>query len=617
MIYQIKNGEKQFLSTIVFDNIDFNIKKGEKVALVGRNGAGKTTLMRIIVDEISLDSGDIYKSNDFEVGYLSQSFIDDDNNSIIDEVRLVFKKNKELKIKLDEASKLLEENPHDENLLRRYSNFLNKFEILGGFNYEYEMYQVLDNFGFTKEMYEQKVSTLSGGEQTKLSFVKLLLLKPDLLLLDEPTNHLDLSTIEWLEGYLKQYPQAVLITSHDQTFLDNIVSKVWEISNMKLKDYSGNYSEYEVSKKSFIENQRKHYIQQQAEIKRLEKVIDKFRATPNKASFAKSKMKYLERMDKIELDYVDENVFKANFKSGIRGSNKVLEVKDLIVGYDKALAKFSFIMNKNERIAIIGDNGSGKSTFIKTIMDKTKALSGEFLWGHSIDVGYFDQQLALINSNKTVLEEVWNEYPFYTQSEIRTILGSFLFYGDDVFKLVNVLSGGEKVRLSLLKVMLSKANTLVLDEPTNHLDILSKRKLAEALNEFDGSILFVSHDRHFIDQIATKIMLIKDNEVIIYPGTYSEYKNKISSEAIANEVKVEKKVVKVKKTYSNNWIKNIEKNISDLEAKLEKLKSDTFLEEVYSDYKKLEDTNKEIENLQLDLDNLLEDYYEYLESIEN
>lgn len=615
MIYQIKDGFKQYQTTIVFEGIDFNIKNGEKVALVGRNGAGKTTLMRIIADDESLDSGQVYKASDFEVAYLSQNTVIEEENTIVEEVMLVYKKIERIADDIESITKKLEKDPENSNLLQRYSRLTNQFEMLGGYNYEHEMYKVLTNFGFSEEMWDQKVSTLSGGERTKVAFAKLLLQKPDLLLLDEPTNHLDLSTIEWLEGYLKQYQQALIIVSHDQMFIDNIVERIWDIEYGSLKAYSGNYSQYEIQKETFLATQRKHYDEQQKEIKRLEALIDKYRASASKAAFAQSKIKYIERMDKIELDRVDSQVFKANFKSGIRGSNKVLEVNDLSVGYDEELVKATFDVYRGEKIAIIGDNGTGKSTLVKTLMDKEKSLGGEYLWGHSITKSYFDQKLAQVDSKKTVIEDLWSEYPNLTQSEIRTLLGSFLFKADDVFKNIAVLSGGEKVRLSLLKVMLSKANTLILDEPTNHLDILSKRALADAMNTYDGTIIFVSHDRHFINSVANKIILLKDQQLIIYPGTYQEYMDRLNEQETVAVEDVKVVVKKEKKTYSNNWVKKIEKDIASLEEEIASLEHSTFDPDVYEDFVVLNTVNESIEKKQEQLSEIYEQYFEYLETV--
>ncbi len=618
MIYQIKDGHKQYQTTIVFDGIDFNIKNGEKVALVGRNGAGKTTLMRIIAEDESLDSGNVFHKSDFEVAYLSQASVTDENNTIIEEVRLVFTKVKSKLEEVEAITKELETDPKNNELLRKYDRVFHEFEMLGGYNYEYEMNQVLFNFGFSEQMLSQKVGTLSGGEQTKVAFAKLLLQKPDLLLLDEPTNHLDLSTIEWLEGYLKAYPQAIIIVSHDQMFIDNIVSKIWDIEYGKITPYSGNYSSYEVQKETHLISQRKHYEEQQKEIKKLEAQIERFRTTATKAAFAQSKIKYLERMDKIELDKVDNAIFKANFKSGTRGSNKVLEVKDLEVGYDEVLAKISLIVNRGDKIAIIGDNGTGKSTFVKTIMDKTKLLSGEYLWGHSITTAYFDQQLAQVDSKKTVIEDIWDEYPSLVQSEIRTLLGSFLFRADDVFKNVSVLSGGEKVRLSLLKVMLSKANTLVLDEPTNHLDILSKRALSDAINTYDGTLIFVSHDRHFINSVATKIVILKDKGITVFDGTYKEYQDRLLGieSTKVEEVKPVTLVNDSSKTYSNNWVKKIEKEMADYELEIEDLIEMTYDPEIYEDHEKLSEVNEEIEVAKEAYSLLSMEYLEYLETLD-
>lgn len=621
MIYQIKDGYKQFGTTNVFEKANFSVNANDKIALVGRNGSGKTTLMRIIANKISLDAGDIFKSNDLEIGYLSQTTLDNDSHTILEEVVTVFDKIKKVEIKLKEVAKALELDKHNEKLLKSYSQIFANFEMLGGYNYEYEMQQVLSKFGFAGDTLQMRVGDLSGGERTKVAFAKLLLKKPDLLLLDEPTNHLDLSTIEWLEGYLKQYNRAMILVSHDRVFLDNVVDKVWEIELAQLRLYPGNYSNYEIEKKSYLETQRTAYLQQQREIKKLEEVIEKFRYKASKASFAQSKIKYLDKMDKISLDQIDDKVFKANFSPKIRGGNKVLEMNDLTIGYDKPLAKLTLELYRGDRLGIIGDNGTGKSTLVKTLMEQIKPLSGEMLWGHNIEPAYFDQQLAQVDSNKTVLEEIWDTYPNLTQSEVRTLLGNFLFSADDVFKTVKVLSGGEKVRLSLLKIMLSKSNCLVLDEPTNHLDILSKEALEEAISSYEGTIIFVSHDRHFIDSVANKILLIKEAGINYYPGTYSEYKSKSDLEAKKEEIKEKSKqaaVIKkpVKNSFSNNWIRNTEKEISTLENKIEKLKASTYSEDVYNDYIKLEEVNNEIDLTEKRLEEIMLDYLEYLESKE-
>ena len=621
MIYQIKGGTKQFGTTSVFEDINFNVNDKDKIALVGRNGAGKTTLMKIITNQIDLDSGDIYKSNDLEIGYLSQTTLDNDDHTIIEEVATVFDKIKGVELRLNEITKELEVDKTNKKLLGDYSRTFAEFEMLGGYNYEYEMYQVLNQFGFSGDTLEMRVGDLSGGERTKVAFAKLLLKKPQLLLLDEPTNHLDLSTIEWLEGYLKQYQQAMILVSHDRVFLDNVADKVWEIELAKMRVFPGNYSNYEVEKKSFLESQKTAYLQQQREIKRLEDVIEKFRHKATKASFAQSKIKYLDKMDKISLDQIDDKVFKASFKPKVRGGNKVLELNDLEIGYDKPLAKLSLELYRGDRLGIIGDNGTGKSTLVKTLMETLDPLSGEMLWGHNIETAYFDQQLAQVDSKNTVLDEIWDTYPSLSQSEVRTLLGNFLFSADDVFKTVQVLSGGEKVRLSLLKIMLSKSNCLVLDEPTNHLDILSKEALEEAISSYEGTIIFVSHDRHFIDSVANKILLIKEDGIQLYPGTYSEYKSKLENDQqvipTVKKEKVEEKVVKKARTnFSNNWIKSVEKKIAKLEKDIERLKESTFDEEVYEDYLVLEDVNQKIDLYESELDDVMMDYLEYLESIE-
>lgn len=609
MLVQISNGVKQYSNTEVFDGITFDINENEKIAVVGRNGAGKSTLLKVIANEESLDEGDLFFRNDISIGYLSQITLDNEDHTVVEEVLTVFNEIKSLEKDISELALKMKHDGSNDLLIEQYSKAYNRFENLGGYNYEHEMHQVLFRFGFDDEMLSQKINTLSGGERTKVAFVKLLLKKPDLLLLDEPTNHLDLSTIEWLEGYLRQYNSAMILISHDRTFLDNLVNVVWEIEYGKMKKYHGNYSAYEIQKKEELSRQEVLYANQQREIKRIEDFIERNRAKASKAKSAQSKIKYLERMDKIELENVDDTTFKANFEPAIRGGKKVLEVNNLKVGYDDVLSTVNLLVNSGDRIGIVGDNGTGKSTLIQTLMDQIPALGGEYLWGYNIQIGYFDQKLAQLSSNKTVLDEIWDEYPQLTETEVRTLLGNFLFKNEDVFKNVNVLSGGEKVRLSLLKIMLTKSNCLVLDEPTNHLDILGKDALAESLMDYTGTIIFVSHDRSFINKIANRLLVIKEGQAEIFEGNYDDYRATI----IAEEEEVVEDVVEVKKRptgLSNNQRRKYEQEMNENEERYEYLKHELFKEEIYLDHHKVIEIEKEmdaIETRNLELLELLVD----------
>ena len=440
-----------------------------------------------------------------------------------------------------------------------------------------------------------------------------MLSKPDILLLDEPTNHLDLQTIEWLEGYLKKYPKAVVLVSHDRMFLDDIVDVVYEIEYGKMSKYVGNYSSFVNQKRQDLQRMQLAFNNQQKEVERLEQLIEKFRYKKTKAAFAQSKIKYLDRMEKLESpDNPDNKTFKARFKTKVKGGKTVLVMEDLSIGYDTVLCTLSLEITKGMKIAIIGANGTGKSTLLKTLVNQLKPLKGSFLYGHQIEVGYFDQQLAQFSSNKTVIEELWDEYPDLGQTTIRTILGQFLFSADDVFKSVSVLSGGEKVRLSFAKLLLKQANFLILDEPTNHLDIPGKESLEESLSEFDGTILFVSHDRYFIKQIATSILVIDDNDIKYYPFGYDEYANKEPVEII------EKPVIKVveksiKPINAKREIAKLESQIQDLEVLLEDKRSLRFEPEYYHDYQKMNELDEEIDEIHNQIENLMNKWEELSE----
>lgn len=596
--------------TTVFENINFEIKGNEKIALVGKNGSGKTTLMKIITEEIPLDKGQIHKKSNLRIGYLAQMTFKDENLSVEEELFSVFSEIKEMQKSMEEMEERLKSD-HSEELLNKYANLQHRFEEMNGYTYESEAYTVITKFGFSKEDLQRPIATFSGGQKTKLAFAKLLLSKPDILLLDEPTNHLDLETIQWLEGYLKKYPKCAVIVSHDRYFLDEVVSEVYEICNYTLMHYSGNYSRFVEAKKKNIELQNAAYARQQKEIERLEALIEKFRYKATKASFAQSKIKYLDRMDKIEPLQIDEKKMKVKFTPAKRGGKQVLETSDLCVGYDKPLCTVNLEILRGQRIAILGPNGEGKSTFLKTLMEIVPAISGEFLLGHQIEIGYFDQQMAQLNSTKTVLEELWDEHPEITQTQIRTILGCFLFSNEDVFKSVSTLSGGEKVRLSLAKLMLERGNFLVLDEPTNHLDIDSKEVLEEALSDFEGTILFVSHDRYFIKQIADGILEIKDGQAIYHPQTYEEFVGKV--EAIKEEIKQEKKVEEVKKPRYvdvSKELAKIEKQISAKEEELEALRELRFDETYYHDYKKMAELDAQIDDKHNEINHLMQKWEE-------
>ena len=598
MIVQISNGTVYFGANDVFENIDFTVNENERIALVGRNGSGKTTLLKVLTGECELSSGQLIKANKTSISYLKQNALALSEDTIGEVFDQVFAKLKDLEKQMEELSDAMKEDP-DEKLINKYSALQEEYKYLGGYTYQSEMLSVLAGFGFKESDLERKVSSFSGGDKTKIAFASLLLAKPDLLLLDEPTNHLDLSTIEWLENYLAKYKKAMVIVSHDRMFLDKTVNVVYELEYGSIRRYAGNYSSFVEQKKNDLIRQESAYRRQQKDIKRLEELIEKFRYKKNKAAFAQSKIKYLERMERIEdPKKADTKAFKAKFVCGVRGGKNVLSLDHFEVGYDKPLANVSLEIKRGDRICVMGDNGTGKSTLLKSIIGETKPLGGYMMLGHQIQIGYFDQNLANFHNGNTVLEELWNEHPDLDMFKIRSVLGAFLFTADEVFKEVDVLSGGEKVRLSLAKLMMKKANFLILDEPTNHLDIISKEALENALNEYDGTILFVSHDRYFIRKIATSCLVIDTDKVTYYPDGYKDYIDAKAKEA-PEKVKEEKNEVPLKelKQKPKYNIKRLENEISLMEDILEDKRALRYEPEYYQDMKKMAELDDEIDEI--------------------
>ena len=604
MLYQINKGTKSFGPNVIFENIQFEVKNIEKIAIIGRNGCGKSTLLKVISDELSLDSGTIHAVNGLTIGFLKQNAFDDETLTVQEEFDRIYVDLLEIKAQMDKVAMEMAEN-YSEEILNKYSQLQSEFERRDGYTYQQEQITIFTKFGFSLDDLSRPLSTFSGGQKTRIAFVKLLLMKPDILLLDEPTNHLDLDTIEWLEGYLKRYPKAVVLVSHDRMFLDRIVEVVYELEFTTLRKYVGNYTNYVTQKENDLERQMSAYQRQQKEIERLEMLIEKFRYKKNKAAFAQSKIKYLDRMERIESPNSETKNFKARFRPRVKGGNRVLMVDNLTIGYNEPLCTINLEVMKGQRIAIIGPNGKGKSTFVKTLMEIVPPLGGEFMLGHQIEIGYFDQQLAQFNTNKTVLDELWDDFPEYDRTQIRTTLGSFLFSADDVFKTVDVLSGGEKVRLSLAKLMLQQGNLLILDEPTNHLDILGKEALEEALTDYEGTILLVTHDRYFMQKIATSILRIDEHGATFYPMNYNDYLERYQPVE-------EKKEVTEKKTYvrvdNSRQIKKIEKQIDELETKLEQMRALRFEPEYYHDYQKMHVLDEQIDDIHNEIAHLMEEW---------
>lgn len=628
MNFRITNGSISFGAETILEEINFEIKGKQKVAIVGRNGAGKSTLLNAIVDNEMLTEGigeekfNIYKEGSPKIGFLKQIDFEDDQVTMLDEILKVYKEQIEIEQKLD---RLVEKMQTDssEDLAKEYSKTRDRYEFLDGYTYKKEYETAIYKFGFSKEDMKKILKEFSGGQRTKIAFIKLLLSKPDILLLDEPTNHLDITTIEWLESYLKNYPRAVVIVSHDRMFLNKIVDKVYEIEYGSITEYSGNYDFFEKQKRVNYEKALKDYEFQQKEIKRLTAVVERFRYKATKARMAQSKLKQIERMVKLEEpNRYDLKSFNTNFELEKESGNNVLTVEDLEIGYTSALSKVSFKLYKGEKLGIIGSNGTGKSTLLKTLVGSIEKISGNFEFGHNVKIGYFDQQLLELNSDKTVFDEFAETFPKLTVTEIRNSLAAFMFYGEDVFKKISMLSGGEKVRLTLCKILKTGPNVLILDEPTNHMDIVGKESLENMLSEYKGTLVFVSHDRFFVKKIANKILSFNKDNVEFYDCGYEEYLNKKSQE-IEVEEKVEKKE---KKTYINplkekdkleRKIKKLEDEISRKEEEIQNLKEELTKEEIYSDYVKVGEIQEKINSLNDTLEADMVEWESLTEELDN
>ena len=574
MLYQIRNGAVAYADRVILKEINFEIRNTEKIAIVGRNGCGKTTLLKLMMGEVPLlhsdgDDGEIITAGKPQIGYLQQMTFADDSVSLAEEIRKVFLPVLRLKARMEELLQQIEgfgkegfeteekgaggglsksagnetevkteENARQaqlDSLAAEYSALEERFTYLGGYRYEKDYAMILDKFGFLPEDEGKMLSEFSGGQRTKIAFIKLLLSKPDILLLDEPTNHLDISTIAWLEGYLKEYPRAVVIVSHDRMFLDRIADVVYEIEHQKMKRYPGNYSEFVKRKRQEHEKQAKEYEAQQKEIARLMDIVERFKNTPTKVSMTRSKLKQIEHMELIEKpESYDDRAFRTSLVPARESGNDVLNLDNLGIGYEQVLARVTLDMKKGQKIGIIGGNGLGKSTLLKTLVGSIPKKSGKYQFGYNVEIGYFDQQMAQYRSEKQVIDELWDEFPTLTQTEVRNILGGFLFTGDDVFKKVSSLSGGEKVRLALARIFQTRPNFLLLDEPTNHMDIVGKEALEEMLRNYTGSVLFVSHDRYFVKQIADALLVFQEDKVFYYPYGYEDYEQKYGNQENCN-----------------------------------------------------------------------------------
>ena len=520
-----------FAADTILEHVDFEVRnRNEKIAVVGRNGAGKTTLLKVITGEVELTKVDgensSITSTNPTIGYLRQITFDDLSVTLDTEIRKVFADIIKEKERIDELVALMDNAEGDkaERMAREYTALMDDFKDRGGYYYKKEYDAMLTSFGFTLSDKEKKLAEFSGGQLTKLAFIKLLLSKPDILLLDEPTNHLDMRTIEWLEGYLQNYNRALVIVSHDRMFIDRIANVVYEITYGQVTRFSGNYSDYVRQKKERYEKQLKDHIAQQKEIKRLTELVERFKNKPSKVAMTRSKLKQIEHMELVArpADY-DTKSFQAEFTPKLETGKDLLFAKDLVIGYDRPLATVNLDIKRGERLGIVGDNGIGKSTLLKTLVGDIKPLSGDFRFGVNVQIGYFDQRMAQYTSDKTVIDDYHDTYPDLTQTQVRNQLGAFLFTQDEVYKEVSALSGGERVRLCLAKIFHTKPNVLILDEPTNHMDMIGKETLEAMLASFPGTVIFVSHDRYFVKKVATQILDMRVDGVTLYPFGYDDY----------------------------------------------------------------------------------------------
>ena len=650
MRYQIKHAIVRYAADTILEDVNFEIHDKEKIAIVGRNGCGKTTLLKLIAGDITMDNLDsdeecgIITAGKQEIGYLRQISFTDGEVSVFDEIKKVFNPVFECEKRMTEVEELLKDDVESRSLLGEYAELQKKMEALGGYSWKRDIEVMFQKFGFALEDLERPIGTFSGGQQTKVAFIKLLLSRPDIMLLDEPTNHLDLPTIEWLENYLKTYDKAVVIVSHDRMFLDRITDVTYEIEYHGIKRYPGNYSTFMKLKEENLIKQEKDYEEQQKEIARLTEWIEKWKNTPTKVAAARSKQMAIEHMVKIEKPRrFDTRAFKAMFSPRMESYTNVINAKNLAIGYDSVLSEATFLLQKGNKMAIIGENGKGKSTLLKTLVGAIDALGGSFTIGNNVEWGYFDQQKAVLDDadpEQTILDNFWEEYPKLVREEVRGALGGFLFSGDDVMKKMGQLSGGEKVRLSLCKIFQTKPNLLILDEPTNHMDIVGKQALEQMLADFPGTVLFVSHDRYFIKQVATHILDFTKDEVKQYNCTYDEYlieKEKIAAGLIGtngvNQNNNSKMINKGgnmepatsgaptlsdvfdKKTYYNpgkiksrlvKQMEKYEKQIEESEAKIADLKMQLMNPEIASNYPKLMELQNELDAEEHNQETLLE-----------
>lgn len=629
IVLSCSNISKSYVVDEILHKITFALDDNEKVGLVGLNGSGKSTLFNILSGRLPMDSGEIYVSKDCKIGYLEQNTQIESNKSIFDEVMEIFTPLLEMENKLRELEhsiSLASENPDSDKLnalMDEYSHLMEEFQNKNGYGFKSEIKGALKGLGFSEEQMLMPIYLLSGGQKARVMLAKLLLSKPDILLLDEPTNHLDIQAIDWLEKYIKEYKGAAIIISHDRYFLDNTVTRIFYLEKTLLNIYNGNYTSFMQKRKVELELLEKKYEEQQKEISRQEEIIRRFMSYGGQRYIrqAQSREKMLERMKKIDSPNGESKKTKIRFEPKIKSGNDVLSVENLSKTFDELLLfeNVNFKIYKGERVGIIGPNGVGKTTLFKMVMGQVVYNEGTITLGHHVNIGYFDQELSNLNEDKTVLDEIWDENPSLDHYQIRSLLAQFLFFGDDIFKEISDLSGGEKSRVALIKLMMSRANFLLMDEPTNHLDIDSKEVLEDALLNYDGTVLVISHDRYFLNKVANKILDLSKDGIAEYLGNYSYYLEKKNApdydddqdlnEKTRTQLKAEKKREKDRRLLEKKqkeMLKNIEKNISNHENKIHQLENELCNPDVFSNHEKSQEIHQEI----LDLKESLEELYD-------
>ncbi|SHH58726.1 ATP-binding cassette, subfamily F, member 3 [Caloranaerobacter azorensis DSM 13643] len=632
IVLSCSNLSKSYSIYKILDNISFTINDGEKIGLVGLNGTGKSTLFKILAGKLSKDSGEIYIAKDHKIGFLEQNTQIESNNTVFEETLKVFRHLIDMEKKLrnlEEEISIEGKNGSSaklQNLMNLYSKLIEEFNDKNGYGYKSEIKGVLKGLGFTEEEFNKPINKLSGGQKARISLAKLLLEKPNILLLDEPTNHLDIEAIDWLEKFIKDYRGTVIVISHDRYFLDSVTNRIFLIENSTLKSYNGNYSTFMKKRKKELELLQKKYEEQQKEIKRQEEIIKKFMSYGGKRYIrqAQSRQKMLDKMKKIDKPVQDHKKAKIIFEPKVKSGYEVLKVRDLSMNFDdfNLFKDLCFSIYRGEKVGLIGPNGIGKTTLFKIILNKITPTSGEITLGHHVNIGYYDQEQSNLNPEKTIVDEIWDENPNLDHYQIRSVLAKFLFQGDNIFKEISTLSGGEKSRLALLKLMLSKANFLLMDEPTNHLDIDSKEVLEDALKDYEGTLLVISHDRYFLNKVTDKILELNSNGIKEYLGNYDYYLNKkkaneiqeeISDDKTKTQIKAERKRLKEqqkKEKKLKERIKNLESKISQYEEKISELEKYMCKPEVFNNPTKSIEVSTEVNNLKNELNKLYDEWME-------